>query len=376
VSDNGVRCEPGKVIPLPPVDLRLRVAGSQDEGWFESSGTRTVNEWERALACFDKKLTDFQTIIDFGCGCGRALRHLKPRLASGQRLIGLDTDSEAIRWIEQNLSGVEAYALAEHPPIDSLDANAANLVLCHSVFTHLPEEVQFEWLAELARLLCAGGILVASIHGSPVTAAYCSSLRAKGLTQEADHLSEQFERHGFLHLTGKASFETALASYYGAAFHDIGYVAEQWTNNFKLLAWLPTFALDHQDLLVLSKTSCETSYRLLKKVRARAAYAGRDAALAEGDAAYAGRDAALAERDAALRERDAAVADRDSAAAEFAAVKEERDQALEARDAAITEHANKNDALCRIQDSIAWRIASPLWRLETRGERNRRRSLK
>jgi hypothetical protein len=45
----------------------------------------------------------------------------------------------------------------------------------------------------------------------------------------------------------------------------------------------------------------------------------------------------------------------------------DRDAALVARDAAAAETANKNDALRRIQQSIAWRLASPMWRLETRG---------
>jgi O-methyltransferase len=74
--------------------------------------------------------------------------------------------------------------------------------------------------------------------------------------------------------------------------------------------------------------------------------------------------------------RDTAVAARDSAAAELATVKAERDQALAARDAARVETANKNDSLCRIQDSIVWKVASPLWRLETRIERKARRAVK
>jgi len=254
---------------MPPVDLRQRVAGTPDEAWFELSGARTVNEWERALACFDMKLTDFRTIIDFGCGCGRALRHLKLRLSEHQRLIGLDPDSEAIHWIEQNFSAVEAHALAEDPPIDSLDANTADLILCHSVFTHLPEKVQFEWLAELARLLSAGGILIASIHGSKALAGYCSSLRAKGLTLQAYYVSDQVERHGFFHSTSKGPFQAALPNYYGSAFHHIDYVAEQWTSNFKLLAWFPVFALDYQDLLVLSKSCFENDNLLSKKLAAR-----------------------------------------------------------------------------------------------------------
>ncbi len=78
-------------------------------------------------------------------------------------------------------------------------------------------------------------------------------------------------------------------------------------------------------------------------------------AIAERDQLRAERDATQTERNAAFAERDTAVADRDSAAAELAAAK--------------AEHG-------RIRDSIAWKIASPLWRLETRSERKARRALK
>jgi Methyltransferase FkbM domain len=83
--------------------------------------------------------------------------------------------------------------------------------------------------------------------------------------------------------------------------------------------------------------------------------------------AVAERDAAIAERNAAIAARDTALVERDSAAAELADVKAETDRALAARDAAMAETDNKNDALRRIQETIAWRLASPLWRLETRG---------
>jgi FkbM family methyltransferase len=71
--------------------------------------------------------------------------------------------------------------------------------------------------------------------------------------------------------------------------------------------------------------------------------------------AVAERGQLRTERDAAQTELNAAIAERDAAAAELAAVK--------------AAHA-------RIKDSISWRIASPLWRLETRSERKARRSLK
>ena len=52
---------------------------------------------------------------------------------------------------------------------------SVNLVLCHSVFTHLPEDTQFLWLSELYRILDDDGIAVISFHGNKVIQGYYNS---------------------------------------------------------------------------------------------------------------------------------------------------------------------------------------------------------
>lgn len=238
--------------PLPPAALRSRVSGSLDEAWFDESGRLTVGEWSRALACQGVGFGDFQTIIDFGCGCGRALRHLKTVMNSQQRLIGLDPDGEAIGWVRANL-GVEAYALDDLPPAAQITTGAADLILSHSVFTHLPEDVQFAWLSELARMLRPGGILIASIHGTKVVEEYTKNLGASGMLDAQAHVLAEMNAKKFFHVVGKNAFEEALPAYYGAAFHDISYIADRWSEDFEIKAWFPTFALKHQDVLVLQR---------------------------------------------------------------------------------------------------------------------------
>ncbi len=165
-----------KFSPMPPQALRERVSGTADESWFDTSGLLTVGEWARALASQGRSFREFETIIDFGCGCGRALRHLKPTLDPEQQLIGLDPDQEAIGWLSNALPDVTVHAIAELPPVDAIRPACADLILSHSVFTHLPEDVQFAWLGELARMLKPGGLLIASIHGPKVVEEYAQSL--------------------------------------------------------------------------------------------------------------------------------------------------------------------------------------------------------
>lgn len=238
---------------MPPEDLRARVSGSRDPAWFDQSGSLTVGEWQRILASQGKELADFGTIVDFGCGCGRALRHLRQLVSSEQRLIGLDPDHEAIAWLAENLPGVVVHPLSDLPPAGMIESSSVDLVLSHSVFTHLPEDVQFAWLNELARILKPGGLLIASIHGSKVVADYAKSLLTMDLNDESAHVRSEMESKGFFHVVGKNEFEAALPMYYGAAFHDISYICEHWTPDLEIKAWFPVFALKHQDVLVLSR---------------------------------------------------------------------------------------------------------------------------
>jgi SAM-dependent methyltransferase len=157
--------------PIPPEALRERVAGTKDERWFDGSGASTVEEWIRALRCIGTSVEQFPTVADFGCGCGRALRHLEQRLTPEQRLVGPDVDQEAVQWLEVNYPWISTFAIDRHPPTP-FEEGSIDLVLSHSVFTHLPEQLQNEWLSELARLLRQGGILITSVHGRKVIKEY------------------------------------------------------------------------------------------------------------------------------------------------------------------------------------------------------------
>jgi SAM-dependent methyltransferase len=233
--------------PIPPAALRARVAGTDDERWFVDSGQLTVDEWVRALNCINVNIRKLSVVGDFGCGCGRALRILEAHREPWQRLIGMDVDREAIEWVAANYPGISTFVLQNTPPCP-LDSASVDLVVSHSVFTHLPEHLQFLWLNELARILKPEGILITSIHGAKVIDEFAPSL---GLGGEP-FLAEINDR-GFAYHSAKTLAEASLPEYYGLAFHTIDYINKHWTTMFKLRAWLPVFALRHQDVLVLQK---------------------------------------------------------------------------------------------------------------------------
>ena len=238
------------ILPFPPTELRERVSGARDEMWFAQSGAQTMRDWQHALQSSGLRLADFPVVYDFGCGCGRVLRHLLLDKTPTQTILAADTDAEAIAWLTANIPGVTSMVLPERPP-GPVAESSVDLILSHSVFTHLPEDVQFEWLADLRRVLRPGGYLLATIHGRKVVDEYLDAMGQVSSQDTVESVRAAMDTRGFYHLTGRTDAEASYPQYYGAALHSVGYVAHEWLRWFDLVAWHPTLALGHQDILVL-----------------------------------------------------------------------------------------------------------------------------
>lgn len=148
-------------LPLPPPRLRFSAAGTADVEWFLVSG-RAAAELVREILATRPAGSAGPAILDFGCGCGRVLRHL--RGIEGARLHGVDWNAAAVRWCGENLPFARVARGRIAPPLP-LPGERFDLVYAFSVFTHFPAALQTAWLAELAARLAPGGLLVLSTHG-------------------------------------------------------------------------------------------------------------------------------------------------------------------------------------------------------------------
>lgn len=148
-------------LPLPPPWLRVRVAGSGDAEWFLEGGKLAVETIASAAGRAGRTLEDFESILDFGCGSGRVIRHLSH--LPGQ-IVGSDIDRPAIEWSRRNLPFARFLVNDIAPPFD-LEDSTIDLAYAFSVITHLPVALQHEWMAELRRVLRPGGLLLLSAHG-------------------------------------------------------------------------------------------------------------------------------------------------------------------------------------------------------------------
>ena len=102
--------------------------------------------------------------LDWGCGCGRVTRWLLEDRMPDVAVVGADIDSVSIRWCREHLDRGRFEELPLHPPT-SFDDQQFSVILGISVFTHLPEQTQFEWLKELHRISKPGALVLTTTHG-------------------------------------------------------------------------------------------------------------------------------------------------------------------------------------------------------------------
>lgn len=148
--------------PVPPPRLIYDVINVYEIQAFIETGHRSAAKIEGALNDAGFAIDGFTSILDFGCGCGRIIRHWPGRTKAS--LSGSDYNPTLIAWCQENLGFGRFFTNELAPPLATPD-ESYDLVYANSVFTHLDENLQNQWLAELRRVLMPGGVLVLTTHG-------------------------------------------------------------------------------------------------------------------------------------------------------------------------------------------------------------------
>ena len=79
---------------------------------------------KEALGHDRKSFKDFNTILDFGCGCGRLIRSLRPLCDPWATIHGVDIDPAAIAWCKQNIADASFSVNDEYPPLHFTDTRS------------------------------------------------------------------------------------------------------------------------------------------------------------------------------------------------------------------------------------------------------------
>lgn len=242
--------------PRPPDRLIDRVTGGvrqehaeEDRQVFDTTGRQSVRDIEAALRGIGRELTGFDKILDFGCGCGRVMRWMAP-LADAVELHGCDIDDLAIGWAQCELPFATFVRNEADPPLPYADGYF-DLVMNHSVFTHLDGMRQDAWLSELRRVTRPGGIVLLSVHGPTAFRHTEQQMRTAG--QDPGLCRAILEREGILFIAEDTHVGSSFPDFYHTTFHAPWYVLEHWTQWFDMRAYLARADLGFQDIVVLER---------------------------------------------------------------------------------------------------------------------------
>ena len=236
-QDQMYRQEHPKTI-APPARLRFKVVGACTINQFLTGGQATIDDIVTGLDKAGQHIEQIGAALDFGCGCGRTLLAAQacwPQL----QLYGSDVDTEAISWCHDHLPEIRFTSNDALPPLKYPEASF-DLVWAVSVFTHLDESRQDRWLTELQRIVCPGGVVLASIHGPRAWA---------GLPQRTINI---IRKNGFVFAHTRAD-RGLHPEWYQTAWHTPHYITHHWASFFEVCDCFARTGDSMQEMVVLKK---------------------------------------------------------------------------------------------------------------------------
>lgn len=223
---------------IPPAILRFKANGSILKTSFVKQGIQTCDDLKNALQSVGKDLQSFGNILDFGCGGGRTIIHLEK---TNGKIYGTDNDQSAIEWTKKNITKATFDTNTTYPPL-KYPQNTFDLIYAFSVFTHLPHDLENQWLLELKRILCHDGILLISIQGPEVY---------KKLNHNQQ---QQINQLGRLELVD-GDWRYFFGDWYKNTFHQKEYTLKKFGEHFTVLNYLPRGLCHYQDIIILQKST-------------------------------------------------------------------------------------------------------------------------
>jgi SAM-dependent methyltransferase len=229
-------------LPLPPARLRAQVGPAHaSASYFLESGREHAELIRDLLREDGAAIEDLDALLDWGCGCGRVLRQWAGLPST--RVAGCDIDARMIDWCARNLPFADVAVTGMSPPLP-YGGEEFDLVYAFSVFTHLTETLQHEWIAECRRVLRPGGYLLISTLGEH----YAS------LDRLTSSELESFES-GTVVVLYERSAGTSLCS----AYHPPQYVRERLGAGFDYVSFRPAADAGRHDLHLFRKTKASSA---------------------------------------------------------------------------------------------------------------------
>ncbi|MGA7614510.1 MAG: class I SAM-dependent methyltransferase [Thermoanaerobaculia bacterium] len=232
--DRWLRAKAGERLPSAELLGNIQLTPWISE--YLDIGERAAAAIERAAALGGIRPEVPHDVLDFGCGSGRSIRHLRD---TRWTLTGCDIDREAIEWCQLSISGAKFVVSPVEPPLEFEDGSF-DLAYAISVFTHFDPEAQRAWAREMSRILRPGGLLLVSTMGPGV------------IENFPDHATP--ETREILAREGSVFLPAAESSFNAhAAFHTPRALGMLFAPDLELMRWVEQGLDGFQDLSVLRK---------------------------------------------------------------------------------------------------------------------------
>ena len=229
---------PADGLAVPPPHLITRVTGTPDVAWFLESGRLAAAAIREAVERAGTRVEALESILDFGCGCGRVVRNWSS--LKGTHVAGSDLSGAAIDWCREHLPFARFETNELAPPL-AFTSDSFDLVYALSVFTHLPEALQLDWMDELSRVVRPERFLLLTTHGE----------------RYVERLNDE-ERGRFAAGELVVRWAEVAGTNLCTTFHPASWVRERLiTRGFEELAFVPEGASGnpHQDLYLLRRAA-------------------------------------------------------------------------------------------------------------------------
>jgi SAM-dependent methyltransferase len=223
-------------LPLPPREMVALVAGWIQPGEFYRYGQYAATWIAEMLARNGVRPDGLGSILDFGCGCGRVIRHWPSRTTAA--LYGSDYNPYLVRWCTENLPVAEFSVNELEPPLPFED-DSFDFVYSLSIFTHLSAELHMPWMEELVRVTKPGGVLLPTFHGR----SRLEYMREHGMYER---IAPGFEAGELVVIEAEQAGSSGCSAY-----HPESYVRDVLGAGLELLDFSPAGALDIQQDAVL-----------------------------------------------------------------------------------------------------------------------------
>lgn len=221
--------------PFPPSNLIYDVIACRWRQVYYDSGRAIIDDMERILASNGRSLSDFASILDFGCGSGRLLRHVHQRTIA--ELSGSDYNPELVEWCRANMPFATFKSNSAEPPL-AFEDEQFDFAYARSVFTHIPPDAGKRWMTELARVLRPGGRLYFTMHGALLTSGLSEPQR------------REFEAGEMV-----VTFATVAGENLCSTYADRDFVESTFLDGLGLVAFVPGREIPHlrQDVYLVEK---------------------------------------------------------------------------------------------------------------------------